>query len=422
MLSSRTCGAWLPSFKWLEVYIHGSGINFSSRIIVGVKYCFRYNNRNRQLRNGETGEPIDLVTMPRTHRRRREKKLMTMDEVNDRFPLMKYKAWRASRASKGLPTTGGISAPNSRAQSMLEGIESANTARIKDHRRTDSNMSQSTMPAQHMEIVPSSPDEKSAGDISSSAHASSNLPFDPGSAEKKQPHNQTVTEHPDLEHDEDEDDPIRTSVPAELLLNPGDSCAICLDTIEEDDDVRGLTCGHAFHASCLDPWLTSRRACCPLCKADYYTPKPRPEGAETAQNQEHPSRTTARGGGPIAPQPAFTRGRTNPFRTTLILPGRFLLGLPSNDYGQPRRGRQNGPGGRNDRPQPADEVPNSEDPSRQRNWTSRLGNMRLSRPSFRPLHLPAWPRSRGEDRDAATAPSHANEPPTLRQLEAGTSF
>jgi hypothetical protein len=41
-----------------------------------------------------------------------------------------------------------------------------------------------------------------------------------------------------------------------------------------------LTCGHAFHAVCLDPWLTSRRACCPLCKADYYTPKPRPPAAE----------------------------------------------------------------------------------------------------------------------------------------------
>jgi hypothetical protein len=50
--------------------------------------------------------------------------------------------------------------------------------------------------------------------------------------------------------------------------------------LEDDDDVRGLTCGHAFHAVCLDPWLTSRRACCPLCKADYYTPKPRPQVPE----------------------------------------------------------------------------------------------------------------------------------------------
>src|SRR5271163_866091 len=80
------------------------------RIIVGVKYCFRYNQRNRQIRNGEDGEPIDLGAMPRAHRRRREKKLMTMEEVNERFPLTKYKAWMTTRAEEGLPTAGGIAA------------------------------------------------------------------------------------------------------------------------------------------------------------------------------------------------------------------------------------------------------------------------------------------------------------------------
>lgn len=48
------------------------------------------------------------------------------------------------------------------------------------------------------------------------------------------------------------------------------SCAICLDHIEDEDIVRGLVCGHVFHADCLDPWLTKRRACCPMCKRDYY--------------------------------------------------------------------------------------------------------------------------------------------------------
>ncbi|RCK58217.1 hypothetical protein Cantr_06837 [Candida viswanathii] len=47
------------------------------------------------------------------------------------------------------------------------------------------------------------------------------------------------------------------------------SCAICLEVIEDDDIVRGLICGHVFHAECLDPWLTKRRACCPMCKRDY---------------------------------------------------------------------------------------------------------------------------------------------------------
>ncbi|KAJ5903735.1 Zinc finger RING/FYVE/PHD-type [Penicillium tannophilum] len=98
----------------------GFGVVFTNLwIIVGVKYCFRYNQRNRQLRSEETGEPIDLVAMPRPHRRRREKRLMTMDEVNARFPLMKYKVWRSSRANQGLSTEGGITAPNSRPQSLI---------------------------------------------------------------------------------------------------------------------------------------------------------------------------------------------------------------------------------------------------------------------------------------------------------------
>lgn len=48
------------------------------------------------------------------------------------------------------------------------------------------------------------------------------------------------------------------------------SCAICLETFESDDVVRGLFCGHVYHSDCLDPWLTRRRACCPICKRDYY--------------------------------------------------------------------------------------------------------------------------------------------------------
>lgn len=55
----------------------------------------------------------------------------------------------------------------------------------------------------------------------------------------------------------------------ELHFDSG-SCAICLETFEDEDTVRGLVCGHVFHAECVDPWLTRRRACCPICKRDYY--------------------------------------------------------------------------------------------------------------------------------------------------------
>ncbi|KAL2870198.1 putative RING finger protein [Aspergillus lucknowensis] len=46
-------------------------------------------------------------------------------------------------------------------------------------------------------------------------------------------------------------------------------CAICMESFDLDDSIRSLTCGHIFHATCLDPWFTKRQARCPLCKTCY---------------------------------------------------------------------------------------------------------------------------------------------------------
>ncbi|KAK2073959.1 hypothetical protein P8C59_008196 [Phyllachora maydis] len=155
----------------------GFGVVFTNLwIIVGVKYCFRYNARSRQLRLNEDGEPINMETIQRPHRRRREKKLMTMDEVNEKFPMLKYKTWVASRAQEGLPTSGGISAPASPAASLVDAEG----------------------------VIP----------------------------ETKEKHN-TEDQHT-----------------SELMGTSGDTCAICIDSLEDDDD------------------------------ADYYTPKPRPPPTE----------------------------------------------------------------------------------------------------------------------------------------------
>lgn len=280
----------------------------SVRIIVGVKYCFRYNQRARQLAAlGDDGtDAFDLHAMPR-QRRRREKKLMTMEDVNARFPLTKYKLWRASRQTQGLPTSGGVTAPPSRAGSIKEVIGLGRTS--TDHPSTTYHYgavlleSQATSSGQHpissdrgdfagqdsLEEGPSSPTmhEKSPYLLASSSTTATAEEAD---------HNATVEDQA-----VDEDDPIRTAVPAEMLADPGDACAICLEELEDDDEVRGLTCGHAFHASCLDPWLTSRRACCPLCKADYYVPRPRPEG--DAPQREESTRHIAR------PAAAWAGGR-----------------------------------------------------------------------------------------------------------------
>ncbi|OAL47197.1 hypothetical protein IQ07DRAFT_613824 [Pyrenochaeta sp. DS3sAY3a] len=42
-------------------------------------------------------------------------------------------------------------------------------------------------------------------------------------------------------------------------------CAICLDDFEDDAQVRGLRCSHAFHSHCLDEWFTRYNEYCPLC-------------------------------------------------------------------------------------------------------------------------------------------------------------
>jgi hypothetical protein len=204
--------------------------------------------------------------MPRQHRRRREKKLMTLDEVNERFPITKYKSWVSTRADQGLPTAGGIDTTNSRPASIKE---------PENLEESDTNAQQSTSDIATSTSLHAKDEEKPTTEP---------VVIDPPKASSPNP-----TEHTE---DPDDDDPIQTAVPTEMLANPGDSCAICIDTLEDDDDVRGLSCGHAFHASCVDPWLTSRRACCPLCKADYYVPKPRPEGEQPQDDRPVGRRST----------------------------------------------------------------------------------------------------------------------------------
>ncbi|KAI0468488.1 hypothetical protein F4859DRAFT_490538 [Xylaria cf. heliscus] len=296
----------------------GFGVVFTNLwIIVGVKYCFRYNARNRVMaRLDENGEPIDLQNMPaRPHRRRREKKLMTMDEVNEKFPMVKYKTWVLERKREGLPTAGGISAPASRANSVrsVEGIIPEQTTDLRD------SIDESTTNATHEpdrntpnQPKPAVKDEQKPTDQISNTTTTTDADRDAMStnAAPGVPVAQTeipVTKdslHRTSEDDEDDDDDhINPALDPDMMGSSGDTCAICIDTLEDDDDVRGLTCGHAFHAVCLDPWLTNRRACCPLCKADYYTPKVRPQPAEGESRD--PNASTA------APDPARNNGRLN---------------------------------------------------------------------------------------------------------------
>jgi hypothetical protein len=231
--------------------------------------------------NGE-GEPINLEAVPHPRRRRREKKLMTMEEVNEKFPMQKYKSWVAGRAQEGLPTRGGVTAPSSRANSVLnaDGIVPELPSQPRDSTDTQDRPTTSATSAENSEDGASQ--EKKDNTTTTVVDAAptpttdvqglATIPEAHAENETEAPLDKTRTSHD--EEDDDDDEHIDAALPPECLGTSGDTCAICIDTLEDDDDVRGLTCGHAFHAGCLDPWLTSRRACCPLCKADYYTPKP----------------------------------------------------------------------------------------------------------------------------------------------------
>ncbi|KAI1752682.1 hypothetical protein F4782DRAFT_499695 [Xylaria castorea] len=306
----------------------GFGVVFTNLwIIVGVKYCFRYNARNRAMaRLDENGEPIDLQNMPaRPHRRRREKKLMSMDEVNEKFPMVKYKTWVLERKKEGLPTAGGISAPSSRPNSVrsVEGIipEQPSDPRDSIDGSTTNIANESDRNAQNQ---PKSTvkDEPKPSDDTSNAKSTIGVDKDAAAMNDTPGVLAAQTENPSTkdslhrasedEEDEDEDDHMNHAIDPDMMGSSGDTCAICIDTLEDDDDVRGLTCGHAFHAVCLDPWLTNRRACCPLCKADYYTPKARPQPAEgetrdpnTPTTASDPSRNNGRLNYPRAPVRSF---------------------------------------------------------------------------------------------------------------------
>lgn len=47
-------------------------------------------------------------------------------------------------------------------------------------------------------------------------------------------------------------------------VDPNDDCPICFKTLATETIVK-TNCGHAFHKSCIDTWL-SRHETCPLCR------------------------------------------------------------------------------------------------------------------------------------------------------------
>ena len=47
-------------------------------------------------------------------------------------------------------------------------------------------------------------------------------------------------------------------------------CVICLDEMNDNDEIRALSCGHVFHTNCIRAW-NRRKKTCPVCRASTMT-------------------------------------------------------------------------------------------------------------------------------------------------------
>lgn len=200
------------------------------------------------LRNYERDTPIGLYAFfGASHNRKRDEKVMEIEEVDKRFPGMKYKDWVTSRNSKGQSINGKID---------VVAPEDSFTGQISHPRDGDDN-------AMRVEQTGVSIPTSEIGAESSSVVAAEFSKADEMGTSDITDAKQQITPC----RDEQDDSEHTTNESSE---NPGESCAVCLDIIGPEDDIRGLTCGHAFHIRCINPWLTTRRACCPLCKTDFH--------------------------------------------------------------------------------------------------------------------------------------------------------
>ncbi|XP_076246979.1 E3 ubiquitin-protein ligase RNF13 isoform X2 [Calliopsis andreniformis] len=94
--------------------------------------------------------------------------------------------------------------------------------------------------------------------------------------------------------------------------DPYETCAICLDDYIEGEKLRVLPCAHAYHAKCIDPWLTKNRRVCPVCKRKVFAAD---EQVVTDESDSDADDTTPliRDGDQGTQGGTFMRQRDNPF-------------------------------------------------------------------------------------------------------------
>ncbi len=179
---------------------------------------------------------------------------MTLDQVSHKFPAVHYKVWLLK---------------NPRRDSSIASIASAPVSR---HDITHDVTRSMSLPVRLT---------RSAYDAAAKPNASGELEDNvhPLDLEKSLPTHQTSAQNSVSQQSGDvavarafDDSGIHDSAALPVSSSDDvDTCAICLAPFNDEDEIRGLTCGHAFHVVCIDNWLSTRRACCPVCIADMTT-------------------------------------------------------------------------------------------------------------------------------------------------------
>ncbi|CAG78490.1 hypothetical protein B0I72DRAFT_132247 [Yarrowia lipolytica] len=232
-------------------------------IILGIRFLYRRRQRQRAVSDPENQSPDPMIPMiargmvmtgghPRARqRRKRQKKVVSLAFMDDNFPMTRYADWKNGTYTNEKSVDEKVLEKEVAERNMTEKeMEAFSDDAIEDS-------------ANHTTIVV----EEDIGNVgflslSNSAGASA------------------------LSLTETNSRTDRVEPPSDP-----DTCAICIEQLEDCDEIRVLKCNHVFHFSCITPWMTNRNASCPLCKTQYYIPPPPPMPDWLASNGQVPTPT-----------------------------------------------------------------------------------------------------------------------------------
>lgn len=253
---------------------------------LGIRYCYRrrrYPERyTQQAAVARTPRPNPLFV------RKKKPRLMSQTQVDEKFPVCKYKQAKVEQQNMPLPSASAsiLNEEDDAQEGILPAETEHNAATTTTQKSVGDNLHEDVH--EHVRELPL----RESTELQRTITGQSRHSFIKSIASR------AFELAPDLEAQVSVSDERPQEQEPDHLEDCGDDiCTICFEAMEDDQDVRLLTCGHIFHSECVDPWLTGRRAYCPLCKYDYYVPVP--------EEDENAAPSV-----PAVPPPAQTRRRS----------------------------------------------------------------------------------------------------------------